>query len=306
MKAKKMLTIITLIVSILSLIIAFTIGKDSNCIFYDISMAFLGSAVLGFIMSITEYYVEKRKAMEEFWSQARSVLRELRKIKNLDVDAPINLILAVFSEERSNEWNQALKILPDDKETCHEAKSNLISWYKENILPEFDENTAVGKELEKLYEFKIEEYKKAFIQCMDSYRTASLIDLGALDNAYGNLDFIFANNCAQKIAYGSIYDRLRNIVFAVKSEVYHFDSLNNGKDNFPVCASKIFHLNQEYFLSKEEESNGDTKILIFQYVFDEIDASLEEFRCKIYGAKYVAPKKEAISGKVVCFGNDEK
>ena len=27
-------------------------------------MALLGSAVLGFIMSITEYYVERRKAME--------------------------------------------------------------------------------------------------------------------------------------------------------------------------------------------------------------------------------------------------
>lgn len=63
MKAKKWLTVITLIVSILSLVAAFVIAKDSNCIFYDVSMALLGSAVLGFIMSITEYYVERRKAM---------------------------------------------------------------------------------------------------------------------------------------------------------------------------------------------------------------------------------------------------
>ena len=66
MKAKKWLTIITLCVSIFSLSVACIIGKDSNCISYDVSMALLGSAVLGFIMSLTEYYVEKRKAMEEF------------------------------------------------------------------------------------------------------------------------------------------------------------------------------------------------------------------------------------------------
>lgn len=44
----------------------------------------------GFIMSLTEYYVERRKAMEEFWLQATKVLNELKKIKYLDVDAPIN------------------------------------------------------------------------------------------------------------------------------------------------------------------------------------------------------------------------
>ena len=76
MKSKKWLTIITLFMSILSLIVACLIGKDSNCIFYDISMALLGSAVLGFIMSLTEYYVEKRKAMEEFWLQSSKILKD--------------------------------------------------------------------------------------------------------------------------------------------------------------------------------------------------------------------------------------
>ena len=79
MKAKKWLTIMSLIVSLLALVAAFVIGKDSNCIYYDVSMALLGSAVLGFIMSITEYYVERRKAMEEFWIQATNILKELRR-----------------------------------------------------------------------------------------------------------------------------------------------------------------------------------------------------------------------------------
>lgn len=43
-------------------------------------------------MSLTEYYVEKRKAMEEFWLQSSKILKELRKIKYLELDAPIELI----------------------------------------------------------------------------------------------------------------------------------------------------------------------------------------------------------------------
>lgn len=128
MKAKKWLTIITMIVSVLSLVVAFVIGKCSNCIYYDISMALLGSAVLGFIMSLTEYYVERRKAMEEFWVQAIKILRKLREIEHLDLDAPLGLIIEAFREERSNELFHNLAISPDDKEIKHEAKNNLISW----------------------------------------------------------------------------------------------------------------------------------------------------------------------------------
>lgn len=33
---------------------------------YDISLAIFGSALLGFIMSLIEYFTERRKAMEQF------------------------------------------------------------------------------------------------------------------------------------------------------------------------------------------------------------------------------------------------
>lgn len=132
MKAQKWLTITTLTVSIVALVAAFIIGKDSNCIYYDIAMALLGSDVLGFIMSITEYYVERRKAMEEFWIQATSVLIELRKIKHLDLDAPLKLIIEALEEEYSNERKPIFSILSKDKELLHhEAKNKLISWFEE-------------------------------------------------------------------------------------------------------------------------------------------------------------------------------
>ena len=87
MKAKKWLTIITSIFSILSLVTALLIGNGSNSVLYDIAMAVFGSALLGAIMSSTEYFVERRKAMEQFWDEARKVLAEMRKVRYINVDA---------------------------------------------------------------------------------------------------------------------------------------------------------------------------------------------------------------------------
>ena len=134
MKAKKWLTIITGCISLLSLIAALIIGKTSNCILYDISMAIFGSALLGAIMSLTEYFVERRKAMEQFWDEARKVLKELRKIRYINVDAPHDLICACFSEEESNKWHEKL-----DHIQAESARNNLISWFEENTVMSFTE-----------------------------------------------------------------------------------------------------------------------------------------------------------------------
>ena len=58
-------------------------------------------------------------------------------------------------------------------------------------------------------------YKEVFLQCMDSYREASMVELGNLDNAYGNLDFIIANKCIRQKAYEQIYDKLRKTLYLI-------------------------------------------------------------------------------------------
>lgn len=57
MKTKKWLTIITLIITALSLVLAFIIGKNSNCITYDISMAIFGGAALGFLFLVKHFSI---------------------------------------------------------------------------------------------------------------------------------------------------------------------------------------------------------------------------------------------------------
>ena len=205
----------------------------------------------------------------------------------------------------SNALKKKFHLLSDDEKISVNAKENLISWYKENVPIPFDENTDNNKELTQLYDSNMAGYKEVFLQCMDSYREASMVELGNLDNAYGNLDFIIANKCIRQKAYEQIYDKLRKIVYQFQNEAYHFNLLKNGSGNFSVCILKVSELNQEYFLSKEENLQGYTNVSIFQNVFDDIDASLENFRCKIYRIEYVEPKAIPVSGKTF-FNNNEK
>lgn len=302
MKAKKRLTIATLIVTVLALVIALIVGKESNCIVYDISMAFLGSAALGCIMSALEYSVERRKAMEEFWAQARKVLINLRKIKYLNVDAPHDLIEAAFAEEHENEWRSLIGVQSDEYNPRHEAKDKIISWYEKNVPLSFTQSPDISTKLEESYSKTIDGYKKTYIQCIDSYLLASSIDLGHLSNAYGNLDFIIANCCIRKDAYDLIYDKIRKITFEVKKEAYHFSQLREGKGSLPVCASKVAALNQEYFSLTERTIDGHSYTAIYQNVFDDIDDALEKFRCKIYGVKYIPVERRPIIGKWHYFG----
>lgn len=300
------LTIITLCVSIFSLSVACIIGKDSNCISYDVSMALLGSAVLGFIMSLTEYYVEKRKAMEEFWLQSNKILKELRKIKYLELDAPVELIKDALLEEQANYWNAKFPLLIDDSGITHKAKSALISWFEENIPMSFNEDSDIEAELEKYYSASLKTYKDTFLRCMRSYQDASSIDLGLIDNAYGNLDFIISNHSIRKYAYNNIFDKMRKFVYQFREEAYHFDLLNDGKGNFAVCVSKVVDLNKLFFAAKDVKAHGYVNTLVYQTAFDEIESELEKFRCKIYKTKYVPVKSSPISGMMRYFGEDSE
>ena len=144
------------------------------------------------------------------------------------------------------------------------------------------------------------------VRCMRSYQDASSIDLGLIDNAYGNLDFIISNHSIREYAYNDIFDKMRKFVYQFREEAYHFNLLNDGKGNFAVCASKVVDLNKLFFATKDVEAHGYVNTLVYQTAFDEIESELEKFRCQIYKAKYVPVKASPISGMMRYFGEDSE
>lgn len=144
------------------------------------------------------------------------------------------------------------------------------------------------------------------LRCMRSYQDAASIDLGLIDNAYGNLDFIISNHSIREYAYNDIFDKMRKFVYQFREEAYYFNLLNDGKGNFAVCASKVVDLNKLFFATKDVEAHDYVNTLVYQTAFDEIESELEKFRCKIYKAKYVPIKASPISGTMRYFGEDSE
>lgn len=284
MRAKKWLTIITLTCSVISVVLAISFSKLSNCIWYDYSMAVFGSALLGLIMSFTEYLVERQRAMEVFLTESRKVLTKLRKIKYLDSDAPLEKIIACFEEEQ---WHEAFKptievaTIPSSKEE-HHNRDDLIAWFKKNTreLTSLDDNQLIT-----YYESAMKKYRQNFQEVIDSCFAAATIDLGELDKAYGNLDFFLNYDIRNKLAYQKIYLKIRECRDWARKMEGQFQSLKDGKGNFAECIKSAKDICDKVFEVKEfSKGNHNTKN-VFQTIFDDIEDALDDFWCQTYHKK---------------------
>lgn len=297
MKAKKWVTFITAGISAISLICAIV----ANCpcvnlpLMYDISMAIFGSALLGFIMSLIEYFAERRKAMEDFLRAAYKVYVQLRKIKLLKLDEPQDLILDCISEEQHNKmWGKcdgktakALGI-----EEVHKKRDAYIAWMQENEPMSFSESDDIESILIQIYNERIEDYSNMFMKYMDMYIVASKIDLEDLSNAYGNLDFLFGNRKIRLAAFESIYSKLQDYRNKIKLEVFHFNMIKDGKGSFAVCCKKVIELNDFFFVTEITQNDGREWTAVYQRKLDDVSDKMEEFRSKTYFSKDVKYEKK--------------
>lgn len=145
----------------------------------------------------------------------------------------------------------------------------------------FNEEDDIDAELRQIYENRIEDFRKEYQRAIDSYIIAANIDIGLLSNAYGGIDF-FINGCIRDKAFNDIYQKLQEFKNSSLKENYHFNLLKEGHGKFSVCADKAYRVCQIAFTEKHEVVNGFSEKVVYQELFDEIQDSLEWFRCKIY------------------------
>lgn len=289
MRQNKWLVYSTFATTIASLVAAICIGKSSNCIQYDISMAIFGSAFLGFIMSLIQYFAERRIGMEKFWSEACKALGQLKTIPYPDIDAPIDMVMRCFHEEERNlsEKNmpKELKLRPK-----HNAKKELIAWLEENHkfgISNEDDKQSINKHYKKL----LREYYNSITKCVEICKTILQYDLGALDNAYSNLDFLFEKPSFCKLGKQSFRESIYNQIYCaiklyyefLQSNNYKFQQLGKKHGSFSLCADVIVELRKLVFEVKILDNNSAPyKTGVYQRNFYNIDVELEKFRTKIY------------------------
>lgn len=279
MRANKYLTIVTAICSFFSVIIAIYIGKESNSIIYDVVMAIFGSALLGFIMSLIQYFAVRRESMEEFWTQAFKALNELRGVRPIAMDVPVELIAACVNEEKNNELNNRIQLQTSLERS--DAMENLKRWISNNTsFPDVDgvsKEEMISQECNRL----LLSSKETIQSSIESYKTISKYDTGLLDNAYGKLDFLFAKDL-RKLAYDEVYKPIKESFNRIKKEAYHFELLEKNEGNFAVCSLKASELCDYFYEIKEKNEEDVFSKSYFQTKFDDITDALESFRCRIY------------------------
>lgn len=293
MRAKKWLTFATVICTIISIVLMIVFQFKNIKMGYDIALAMFGSALLGFIMSMIEYFSERKSSMEQFWLEARKVLYQFRKARPINISDPEKLILNSFAEEIYNkEVGQYGKKVASSLglEKKDAAKKAYIAWLESHEIKSYTENDDISEILDEVYNQHLEQNRVHIASVIDNYIELSQISLSELDSAYGNLDFLFGNKKIRRKAYDEIFNKIREIKETICLETYHFNLWKQGKGNFVVCSEKAMEVSRSLFKSITSDRNGLQQVCIYQVVFDEIEESLEDFRIKIYWSK----KKESI------------
>lgn len=303
MSSKKWLTVITFVITIALIPLILIFDKNSLKIEYDIALAIFGGSSMGFLMTLVEYFSERRKAMEEFWNEGYSVLRQLRKAQYIHFDEPEELVIASIKENESNKYldelgESACRLM--DLRKTSEAKIKYIQWLKEHMPMNFSEADDQKAILETMYSNKVKRNEILIERVIESYIELSQISLSKLDNAYGNLNFIFLNHSIRSMAYDDIYDRVRDIRNKILKAAVDFNLWKNDEGNFAVCAEKALEISHSLFVEVEKSSNGIAYRLVYQNQFDEIEDSLEVFRTKIYiGTKNESIEHRPVMGQMI-------
>lgn len=306
MRAKKLVTIATIICTITSVVWMIVFQCNDINMGYDISLALFGSAFLGFIMSLIEYFSERKNSMEKFWMEAGKVLIQFRKAKPIVTSEPEELILNSFTEEIHNSnveryGEEIANSLGLKRET--KAKNEYIAWIQSHEIMSLTDNDNMSEILDEMYRQHLEENKVYFSSIIDNYIDLAYISLSGLDSAYGDLDFMFGNKRIRRTAYNEIFNKIREIRNLIYSQVYHFNLWKEGKGDFAACAMKAIEISKTLF---ESESGALKQECIYQKVFDEIEESLEDFRVKIYWLQKKEPvKRIPIMGRIINFEEKE-
>ena len=307
MTAKKWVTIVTFICTIIAVVLmpVFKCCFSDGNIGYDIALAVFGSALLGFIMSLVEYFSERKKAMEQFWIEAKRVLAQFRKAEYIYFDEPEDIVTGCIAE---NYYNKRAKELPPGvsgifgPEESHEYQKKYIQWMKENEPMSFTENDDIGVILNQVCISRMENYEKNVNEVIDNYIELSKISLYELDSAYGNLNFIFSNKNIRLKAYNEIFNKIRTIKQKILEETYHFNLYKDNKGNFAVCMNKAIEVSKILFTEKKKSEDAYDYVSIYQKEFDDIEESLEVFRTKIYFKSKVEPvERIPVTGRMMNF-----
>lgn len=279
MRSNKKALICTLIVTSITLLICIILYTlHSKNLIYDLSLAAFGSAMVGIAVAYSAYSAEKRKTMEEFWTEAYRIIRAIKQLEHIDFEVPDDVLYPALNEIQYPDFDETEKTANENK-----AYKEIGQWYEKNA-----NNFSYMKDdqKEEYCKKEVKRYKKLINKYINQYNSIADIDFHKLNNAYGNMDFVLANRSTRDCAYNNIYKRLLSFSDNCKEAQYHFKQMENGIIHYGVALGKIRELDEQVFSDDGHE--------VYATMADQLLYALETFRSKIYKIKPEYEKPEPI------------
>jgi len=272
MRSKKYLFWITLIISVISLIGLLRGLQNSNVL--AITQGLFCSGLLAFIMTVAEYFVERRNAMEAFYDEASEITNHIKSLVYFRIDEMFDsdLLEALIEYENNKRRN----------ETNTERK---LKWI-ESLVGHCNQDEVVDQlSIEKYYIQTMTIAEKHMFRCMGSYITLYEYDIRKLRMLYGNLDFIFMNKCIRDRTFSDIYNVLEEVKTEIWNPVMKFKDYIDGGDNVEVVLNTLRELNDLFFKKITNNNVQSYFVQVYATKADKLYFNLEWFRTRIYSDK---------------------
>lgn len=298
MESKKLSVYISLLIIIIASII---VNIDLSCIqinnihllliknketIDNLCIGIIGSALVTLIIYFTEYSVERKKALENYYLEATKIVRAFETIKYVEI-TPKNIQLSKYlmrdTKERLNDDN--IKIL-----IPYYDNNNLLSGYPVELSEE-QKIILIRKD--------IKNFKKEVIEAIESYINFSKISFELVEMAYGNISFFFERiktilkykSLKIKI-YDDIHIQLRSMIENIYFEKSYFEIYKEGKtNNFYMVVDRIKKLNEQLFEIETKNIENYEYIYVYEKFVNNMIVELENLRAKIYHERPVEQKR---------------
>lgn len=272
--------------------------KESCGVVHDILIGIFGSVVVTSIITISDYYIAKKEALEDYYFEAFKIIHAIYNIKYVHISDSViksakykvNMDLNSMLGKTKANMDEILKYYED-------------THYFDNYPSELSES---GKK--KIILCNVNDDCKNILKAVESYIEFSSIDLGQLENAYGKLSFISEifletgdEKCLKYWVYNNLHIELRDLINTIRETSYHFKSFVEGENkNVEVIANKVKALNKKLFKieanknnknnednnEEKEEDRGSEQICeVYAEFYNNIRVTLESFRSKIYNCE---------------------
>lgn len=291
MRAKKYLVITTAIISIIALLTALIFEYCFNRMGFwvNLSFAIFGSSSLGFIMSLVEYLVERRKSLETYYLATFDLIKVFATVKYFMIREPKELLTAYFNE--SDLIPPKIYSFEEQKRPAKEAlfAYMLENWKSTIDIPEPEFSDFARKKFKE----EMEWYKNSLIETIDSYLLISEGGKQNLENAYGNLNFLFGNKHLRNEIYGKIHLPIQEYMHDILKMGFHFRTFKESENgNIAVMIDFIDQLQNKYFQTIFKVDDHYKTTIVYRKLIDKLSDNAEWLRCKTYHKSLVLPEHE--------------